>query len=155
MLYFYRMCCYSIFWYNAGGHLHSVDMQSCCLNPQLPRITGQWQPKEVPLCILYVTRSNDVSAQTEQPTLTADWWFSKSGARALHSHTVSHSPLMINGERGYSVWCREGRGDAGLQGEGWKPGDWMLCTAFRYTLATATWQRPLGEREEQGERSKK
>lgn len=93
--------------------LTSAHVRGCCLNPQQLRIIGQWQAEEVPLCILYLTSSNDVSAQTGQATLTADWWFSRSGARALHSHTVPHSPIMINGERDlWPMWCRDGRGDA-------------------------------------------
>lgn len=31
---------------------------------------------------------------------------------------------------------------------GVKTGEWMLCTAVRYTVVTAAWQRPLGERGE-------
>lgn len=62
------------------------------------------------LCILYVTGKNDVSAQTGLPTLAAEWYFSMSGARALHSYAVLHSLLMINGEIDYPVMCTDRRG---------------------------------------------
>lgn len=90
------------------------------------------------LCILYVTGKNDVSAQTGLPTLAAEWYFSMSGARALHSYAVLHSLLMINGEIDYPVWCTDRRG-AKSQVAGY--------TGFRYALTAAAWQRPIGKRQ--------
>lgn len=72
----------------------STHTQEFSLNRQMSRLTVEWQPGEETLGTLYVTSSNDVSDQTEQSTLTAEWWFSKCDARAICSH--SFPPQSFN-----------------------------------------------------------